>query len=64
MRHSSLLALAAFCLITIPGMPSGADSQAEGPFLREQQLRPLPGQLDEVLLLNDNNPARITGEGV
>ena len=47
MRHSSLLALAAFCLITIPGMPSGADSQAEGPFLREQQLRPLPGQLDE-----------------
>ena len=64
MRHSSLLALAAFCLITIPGMPSRADSQAEGPFLREQQLRPLPGQLDEVLLLNDNNPELITGEGV
>ena len=64
MRHSSLLALAAFCLITIPGMPSGADSQAEGPFLREQQLRPLPGRLDELLLLNDNNPELITGEGV
>ncbi|NCG17255.1 MAG: DUF3370 family protein [Synechococcales cyanobacterium H12SWP_bin.12] len=64
MRHSSLLALAAFCLITIPGMPSGADSQAEGPFLREQELRPLPGQFDEVLLLNDNNPELITGEGV
>ncbi|MCP4502060.1 MAG: DUF3370 family protein, partial [Deltaproteobacteria bacterium] len=64
MRHSSLLALAAFCLITIPGMPSGANSQAEGPLLREQQLRPLPGQLDELLLLNDNNPELITGEGV
>ena len=64
MRHSSLLALAAFCLITIPGVPSGADTQEEGPFLREQQLRPLPGQLDGVLLLNDNNPELITGEGV
>jgi hypothetical protein len=64
MRHSSLLVLAAFCLITIPGMPSRADSQAEGPFLREQQLRSLPGQLDELLLLNDNNPELITGEGV
>ena len=64
MRHSSLLALAAFCLITIPGMPSRANNQAEGPFLREQQLRPLPGQLDELLLLNDNNPELITGEGV
>ncbi len=64
MRHSSLLALAAFCLITIPGMPSRANSQAEGPFLREQQLHPLPGRLDELLLLNDNNPELITGEGV
>ena len=64
MRHSSLLALAAFCLISIPGMPSRSDSQAKGPFLREQQLRPLPGQLDGVLLLNDNNPELITGEGV
>ena len=64
MRHSSLLALAALCLITIPGMPSRADNQAEGPFLREQQLRPLPGQLDELLLLNDNNPELITGEGI
>ncbi|MDP7994152.1 MAG: DUF3370 domain-containing protein [Synechococcus sp. SP2 MAG] len=45
-------------------MPSRSDSQAKGPFLREQQLRPLPGQLDGVLLLNDNNPELITGEGV
>ena len=64
MRHSSLLALAAFCLITIPGMPSKADAQKAGSFVREQQLRPLPGQLDELLLLNDNNPELITGEGV
>ena len=64
MRHSSLLALAAFCLISIPGVPSRAAPQAQGPFLREQQLRPLPGQLDELLLLNDNNPELITAEGV
>ncbi len=64
MRHSSLLALAAFCLITIPGMPSRADINAADSVVRQQQLRPLPGQLDELLLLNDNNPELITGEGV
>ena len=64
MRHSLLLAVAAFCLITVPGMPSKADTQEADSLVRQQQLRPLPGQLDEVLMLNDNNPELITGEGV
>ena len=64
MRHSLLLAVAAFCLITIPGTPSKADTQEADSLVRQQQLRPLPGQLDERLLLNDNNPELITGEGV
>jgi hypothetical protein len=64
MRHSSLLALAAFCLITIPGLPSRADTQAPDSLVRQQQLRPLPGQLDELLFVNDNNPELITGEGI
>ena len=64
MRHSSLLALAAFCLITIPGVPSRADSKDVSSFERQQEVRPLPGQLDELLLLNDNNPELITGEGI
>ena len=64
MRSSSLLALAAFCLITIPGVPSRADGQAARSFERQQQVRPLPGELDQLQLLNDNNPELITGEGV
>ncbi|NKB75306.1 MAG: DUF3370 family protein [Synechococcus sp. s2_metabat2_7] len=64
MRHSSLLALAAFCLITIPGLPSNSDTQAPDSLVRQQQLRPLPGQLDELLFVNDNNPELITGEGI
>ena len=64
MRHSLLLAVAAFCLITIPGTPSKADTQEADSLVRQQQLRSLPGQLDERLLLNDNNPELITGEGV
>ncbi|MGC6483964.1 MAG: DUF3370 domain-containing protein [Synechococcus sp.] len=31
---------------------------------REQQIRPLPGQLDQVLVVNDNNPELITGDGI
>ena len=37
---------------------------ASEPVIRSQQLRALPGDLDEVLLLNDNNPELITGEGI
>ena len=31
---------------------------------RQQQVRPLPGGLDKVLMVNDNNPELITGEGI
>ena len=31
---------------------------------RQQSVRPLPGQLDGVLMVNDNNPELITGEGI
>jgi hypothetical protein len=31
---------------------------------RQQQVRPLPGQLDGVWMVNDNNPELITGEGI
>ena len=31
---------------------------------RKQQIRPLPGKLDKVLMVNDNNPELITSEGI
>ena len=31
---------------------------------REQRLSPLPGSLDRILLINDNNPELITGDGI
>ncbi|MDP6196406.1 MAG: DUF3370 domain-containing protein [Prochlorococcaceae cyanobacterium ETNP18_MAG_17] len=31
---------------------------------RQQQVRPLPGKLDRVLMVNDNNPELITTEGI
>ena len=31
---------------------------------REQRLSPLPGGLDRILLVNDNNPELITGDGI
>jgi len=34
------------------------------PLLREQAVEPLPGRLDTVLMVNDNNPELISGEGI
>ena len=34
------------------------------PFRREQHILPLPGQLNEVLMVNDNNPELIEQEGI
>ncbi len=31
---------------------------------RSQEVRPLPGSLDQVLVVNDNNPELITGDGI
>jgi len=67
-------ALTALTLLALPWLstPSMARSErrplevANAPqvVVRSQQVRALPGQLDEVLVVNDNNPELITGEGV
>ena len=47
--------------------PPAADASATPepqPISRPQSLRPLPGQLDRVLMLNDNNPELISGDGI
>lgn len=66
--------LTAFALLVSPWIVS--PSMARGDHLpmevakapqaviRSQQVRVLPGQLDEVLVVNDNNPELITGEGI
>ena len=41
-----------------------AASPQAAPILRPQQVRPLPGSLDAVLMLNDNNPELISGPGI
>ena len=38
--------------------------EAPAVLIRPQQIRPLPGQLNDVLMVNDNNPELITGEGI
>ena len=44
---------------------SGEDKAADdGPLIRRQEVRGLPGGLDQVLVLNDNNPELISGEGI
>ncbi|MFM2080390.1 MAG: hypothetical protein RLZZ219_1072 [Cyanobacteriota bacterium] len=47
----------------VPARPAGA-SAAPAPLLRRQTVAPLPGGLDTVALLNDNNPELITAPGV
>ena len=41
-----------------------AASPAAAPVLRPQEVRALPGGLDGVLMLNDNNPELISGPGI
>lgn len=51
-------------------MPAKAQTTAPGQspapseILRPQQVRPLPGQLDRTLLVNDNNPEVVKGSGI
>jgi len=45
-----------------PGQPQ--PQQAPAPILRRQTVAPLPGGLDPVLLVNDNNPELISGPGI
>lgn len=66
-----LRTLAALSLVLAPlpaARANGPGPAASTPVVsfqqRQQQVRPLPGQLDGVLMVNDNNPELITGEGI
>ena len=48
-------------LISLPLLSSPAVAE---PFRREQRVLPLPNQLNEVLMVNDNNPELIEQEGI
>jgi len=53
------LLLAATPATTTPAAPA-----SPAPILRRQTVAPLPGQLDGVLVVNDNNPELISGPGI
>ena len=48
-------------LAATPAAPAPA---TPAPILRPQTVAPLPGGLDSVLVVNDNNPELITGAGI
>jgi hypothetical protein len=50
-------------LAAAPAAPA-ATAPAPAPILRPQTVAPLPGGLDGVLVVNDNNPELITGPGI
>ena len=54
--------LAAKSLASTAAKPKGSEQPAV--WIRPQQIRPLSGQLNDVLMVNDNNPELITGEGI
>ncbi len=57
---AALIALPAAAITTVPACPA---AQADA-FARQQDIRPLPGALDTVLMVNDNNPELIRDEGI
>ena len=57
---AALIALPAAAITTGPACP---EAQADA-FARQQDIRPLPGALDTVLMVNDNNPELIRDEGI
>ena len=44
--------------------PSATTTPTQRLIQRAQEVRPLPGGLDQVLVVNDNNPELITGDGI
>ena len=58
--------LAATVIAVSPASPvvSTAVAQQLAPVLRQQGVVPLPGSLDAVLMVNDNNPELITAPGI
>ena len=71
-RLHRLQALAALTLTTAsiatllapPQLAADQQKPAEQNLTRHSQVRALPGHLDDVLMVNDNNPELITGEGI
>ncbi|MGB5134692.1 MAG: DUF3370 domain-containing protein [Prochlorococcaceae cyanobacterium] len=69
--RQSLLAFTG-ALLLAPGMAAAAApapvqppaGQSREPILRSQTVAPLPGGLDRVLVVNDNNPELISGPGI
>ncbi|MCP4972101.1 MAG: DUF3370 domain-containing protein [Prochlorococcus sp.] len=58
-------ALLASALLAVQGLLiSPVTSAAPSIEQRQQEVRPLPGELDRVLMVNDNNPELIKGEGI
>lgn len=57
----SLLALSA---LTLAAQPAEAQNAPPAPVIRPQQVRPLPGGLDRIPVVNDNNPEVIRGPGI
>ncbi|MEC7381483.1 MAG: DUF3370 family protein, partial [Cyanobacteriota bacterium] len=59
-------ALLSVALFTVSGAVLYTPALIAAPTVkqRQQQVRPLPGGLDKVLMVNDNNPELITGEGI
>ena len=50
--------------LLLAATPAPATPPAPAPILRPQTVAPLPGGLDAVLVVNDNNPELITGPGI
>ena len=57
---AALVAMPAAGITTSPTCPAARADV----FARQQQIRPLPGALDTVLMVNDNNPELIRDEGI
>ncbi len=60
----TLAATSMAMVLAPPRLSADPQETAERNLRRQQQVRALPGQLDEVLMVNDNNPELITGEGI
>ncbi len=64
---ASARSLAALALFLLPAAAAAQQAPAAAPptpLLRPQQVRPLPGGLDRVPMINDNNPELITAPGI
>ena len=60
MKPTTLFTAVLFSLSMTTAIPAVAEELINRP----QQVRPLPGQLDSVLMVNDNNPELIKDEGI